>query len=124
MVPEGDADLELALSLHRQLNGLTRRSRSQPQENYKKALQSLKKRHNREGEDRQTSSGGSGKRSSKKQKTNSSSEGEPGGRVLCGRAGMGALGAWARRFRRTGRLCCTREAARSGEAGEGGFGSF
>lgn len=78
MVPpgSGDDDLELALSLHRELNGLTRRSRSQPKAAYEGALQKLKRKHHHQHSEAQTSSG-SGRRSSKKQKTHTSSEGGP-----------------------------------------------
>ena len=63
MGPDRDEDLELALSLHRELNGLTRRSR-QPSRNYESALQNLKKRREEDGKPSTTSSGSGSKRRS------------------------------------------------------------
>lgn len=63
MVPERDEDLELALSLHRELNGLTRRSR-QPSKNYDAALENLKKKRGTDDRTTTTSSGSGSKRKS------------------------------------------------------------
>jgi hypothetical protein len=60
-----DEDLELALSLHRELNGLTRRRSRQPsRSNYESALLNIKKRRHHEDKPSTTSSGSGSKRRS------------------------------------------------------------
>ena len=60
MGPDEDLSLQLALSLHRELNGLTRRSRQPSRSSYESALLNLKKRRHPEEKPSTTSSGGSG----------------------------------------------------------------